>query len=157
MNDYMVAAISGGKDSTAMLLLMLERDMPIDAVVYADTGMDFPEMGAHIEKLDELLCRERGIHINTVRHPRGFEWIMFEQPKVKPYCIEKRRERGIPVYGNGWPGPHVRWCTGHLKTKLPLKCTEIRLWGGSRIIGRLRNWTRGLRQRKGRLNGWAGR
>lgn len=118
MNDYMVAAISGGKDSTAMLLLMLERGMPIDAVIYADTGMDFPEMGAHIEKLDELLCRERGIHINTVRHPRGFEWIMFEQPKVKPYCIEKRRERGIPVYGNGWPGPHVRWCTGHLKTKL---------------------------------------
>ena len=69
MNDYMVAAISGGKDSTAMLLLMLERGMPIDAVIYADTGMEFPEMAAHIEKLDELLCRERGIHINTVQHP----------------------------------------------------------------------------------------
>ena len=27
-----------------MLLLMLERDMPIDAVITADTGMEFPEM-----------------------------------------------------------------------------------------------------------------
>jgi 3'-phosphoadenosine 5'-phosphosulfate sulfotransferase (PAPS reductase)/FAD synthetase len=118
LNDYMVAAISGGKDSTAMLLLMLERGMPIDAVIYADTGMDFPEMGAHIEKLDELLCRERGIHINTVQHPKGFEWMVFEEPKVVPSSIEKRLERGIPAYGNGWPGPRMRWCTGHLKTKL---------------------------------------
>lgn len=30
-----------------MLLLMLEKDMPIDCVIYADTGMEFPEMEAH--------------------------------------------------------------------------------------------------------------
>ena len=35
--------------------------MPIDCVIYADTGMEFPEMVAHIAKLDDLLCRERGI------------------------------------------------------------------------------------------------
>ena len=45
-----------------MLLLMLEKNMPIDCVLYADTTMEFPEMEAHIARLDDLLFRERGIH-----------------------------------------------------------------------------------------------
>lgn len=84
-----------------MLLLMLEKDMPIDCVIYADTGMEFPEMEAHIAKLDDLLCRERGIHITTLRHPHGFEWMMFEEPKQKPSCLERRARMGVPPYGGG--------------------------------------------------------
>ena len=100
--------MSGGKDSSALLLLMLEKEMPIDCVLYADTGMEFPEMEAHMAKLDALLFRERGIHITTLRHPHGFEWLMFDEPKQKPSCLEKRARRGIPPYGNGWPGMAVR-------------------------------------------------
>lgn len=43
-----------------MLLLMLERRMPIDMVLTADTGMEFPEMYEHLAKLDEHLYCERG-------------------------------------------------------------------------------------------------
>ena len=32
-------SLSGGKDSTALLLLMIEKDMSIDAVLRADTGV----------------------------------------------------------------------------------------------------------------------
>ena len=39
-NALHVVSLSGGKDSTAMLLLMLERGWPIDAVLNADTGME---------------------------------------------------------------------------------------------------------------------
>ena len=92
--------------------------MPIDAVLFADTGMEFPEMYDHIHKLDELLYRERGIHMTTLRHPHGFEWMMFEEQKVKQSSIENRQRLGVPIYGNGWPGPRVRWCTGQLKTHL---------------------------------------
>ena len=52
---YHAVSLSGGKDSTAMLLLMIEQDMPIDVVLNADTGMEFPEMYGHISKVDEHL------------------------------------------------------------------------------------------------------
>lgn len=111
-------SLSGGKDSTAMLLLLIERGMPIHQVVFADTGMEFPEMYAHLEKVDAKLFKERGIHITVLRHPKGFEYLMFDEPKQKPSCIERRKRDGVPLYGNGWPGIKVRWCTGQLKTHL---------------------------------------
>ena len=116
--QFHAVSLSGGKDSTAMLLLMIERGMPIDMVLSADTGMEFPEMYAHLAKLDDHLYRERGLHITTLRHPQGFEYLMFDEPKQKPQSLESRARLGIPPYGNGWPGIRVRWCTGQLKTHL---------------------------------------
>ena len=109
--QFHAVSLSGGKDSTAMLLLMIERGMPIDMVLSADTGMEFPEMYKHLAELDEHLFRERGIHITTLRHPKGFEYLMFDEPKQKPRSLENRAKLGIPPYGNGWPGIRVRWCT----------------------------------------------
>jgi tRNA(Ile)-lysidine synthase TilS/MesJ len=39
---YTVVSFSGGKDSTAMLLKMLELGEPIDEVVCCDTYKEFP-------------------------------------------------------------------------------------------------------------------
>lgn len=76
--QFHAVSLSGGKDSTAMLLLMIERDMPIDMVLSADTGMEFPEMYEHLAKLDEHLFRERGIHITTLRHACKLEHVISE-------------------------------------------------------------------------------
>ena len=123
MNDklYHAVSLSGGKDSTAMLLMMLERGMPIDTVLYADTGMEFPEMNDHLSKVDALLYQERGIHITVLRHPQSFEYLMFDEPKTRASALERRKKLGVPPYGNGWPGIRVRWCTGQLKTHLITK------------------------------------
>ena len=48
---YHIVSLSGGKDSTAMLLLMVEKGLPIDMVITADTGMEFPEMKEHLDNI----------------------------------------------------------------------------------------------------------
>lgn len=112
---FHAVSLSGGKDSTAMLLLMIERGLPINTVLWADTGMEFPEMYDHIRKVDDYLYRERGIHITMLRHPKGFEYLMFEEEKQKPSSIENRQRLGVPLYGNGWPGVKYDGVRGSLK------------------------------------------
>ena len=121
---YSAVSLSGGKDSSCLLILMIEKGLPIDCVLYADTGMEFPEMEAHIAKLDDFLFRERGLHITTLRHPHGFEWLMFDVPQQQKRAIERRIAMGQPPTGYGWPGMRVRWCTGQLKTHLITKETN---------------------------------
>lgn len=75
-------------------------------------------MNEHLQKADEYLYRARRLHITTLKHPKGFEYLMFEQPKVSSKSIEKRKSLGLPLNGNGWPGIKVRWCTGNLKAHL---------------------------------------
>ena len=43
-SDLHVVSFSGGKDSTAMLLRMLELGMRVDEILYCDTYMEFPQM-----------------------------------------------------------------------------------------------------------------
>lgn len=102
-------SFSGGKDSTYLLLEMIRRDMPIDLVLNADTGMEFPAMYEHIDKVDDFLMAERGIRITRLKSQRTFEELMFDAVKADTTFGET---------GYGWPNAVVRWCTGQLKTHL---------------------------------------
>jgi len=53
-----IISLSGGKDSTAMLLMMLEKKIRVDHIVFFDTEWDFPEMIKHIDKLEKYIGRE---------------------------------------------------------------------------------------------------
>lgn len=103
---YHVVSLSGGKDSTAMFLMMLERGMQVDEVVNADTGMEFPAMAAHLRRVEE----RAGIPITYLRHPHGFEHMMFDHVRTKG--------KYAGVAGYGWARPNARWCTSKLKTDL---------------------------------------
>ena len=59
-----IAMLSGGQDSSAMTLRMLELGMKIDYIIFCDTGLEFQEMYDYINKLDSFFQRKYGIKIN---------------------------------------------------------------------------------------------
>ena len=109
--EYHVASFSGGKDSTAMVLHMIERGDPLDEVVFCDTGMEFPAMLRHVEKVKQVV-EAAGIKFTTLRAGRSFEYYLIEYPTARK---EDNNLYGVP--GRGWPGVFSRWCTKDLKKK----------------------------------------
>jgi 3'-phosphoadenosine 5'-phosphosulfate sulfotransferase (PAPS reductase)/FAD synthetase len=97
-----IVSLSGGKDSTAMLLMMLERTEPIHSVVFFDTGWEFPEMGEHIDKLEKYV----GLEFIRLKPLQPFDFLLSER------VVPKSGTTGKPRTGYGWPSPLRRWCTG---------------------------------------------
>lgn len=107
MTRYQAVSLSGGKDSTAMLLMMLERGERVDEVVVCDTGMEFPQMYEHLGKLEKYV----GVPFTRLRSEHSFEWWMYEKERTTGDYAGK-------VRGYGWARSRARWCTAYLKTKV---------------------------------------
>jgi 3'-phosphoadenosine 5'-phosphosulfate sulfotransferase (PAPS reductase)/FAD synthetase len=106
-----VVSVSGGKDSTAMLLMMLERGEPIADIVFFDGGWEFPQMREHLEQLEQFtgqkITRLRPrLPVGVVTEKSPFDWLFSEYP------IIKRGTDQVHKIGRGWPAPKRRWCTG---------------------------------------------
>ena len=111
---YHLVSFSGGKDSTAMLLHMMELEMQINEVLYCDTGMEFPAMERHIEKINKVV-EDAGIKFVTLKSEKSFKYYMLEH--------EVKRKKPLPgnPKGYSWPGSKSRWCTSKLKQDLLVK------------------------------------
>ena len=108
-----VASFSGGKDSTAMLLRMLEENMPVDIILFCDTGLEFPELYEHMKKVE----RDTGRKITTVRSDDDFEYLFAEKYIERKRNTAMSQKYGLQRKGYGWAGPKMRWCTEKLKTQ----------------------------------------
>jgi 3'-phosphoadenosine 5'-phosphosulfate sulfotransferase (PAPS reductase)/FAD synthetase len=106
-------AFSGGKDSTAMLLRMIELNEQIDNIYFANTGLEYPEMYKYIKMIEKHINRKitfvqpntsfwhwfygnwtRGNKTNEIR---GFPMVLTHgfccrELKVKP--LEKLKQKG---------------------------------------------------------------
>lgn len=104
MSTNYVVSLSGGKDSTAMLHMMLDRGECVHSAVFFDTGWEFPEMAEHIA----LVGEKTGVDIVRLTPPQSFDYWMYERR-----VVAGKGEMKGEVYriGNGWPSPFRRWCT----------------------------------------------
>lgn len=92
-----IVSFSGGKDSTAMLLMMIEKGMSIDRIICVDTTKEFPQMYRHIEKVKEYIAPLQ-IEIEKI----NYDYYFGEHVKTKGKIGE---------VGYGWPNMMNRWCT----------------------------------------------
>jgi 3'-phosphoadenosine 5'-phosphosulfate sulfotransferase (PAPS reductase)/FAD synthetase len=99
-----IVSFSGGKDSTAMLLRLLEEGYPVDDIVFFDTGWEFPEIVEHVQQVREYIGRD----ITVLKPDVSFnDWMFRREIKAKKGPLKGQIHR----IGNGWPSPTRRWCT----------------------------------------------
>ena len=75
MSEWQIVSFSGGKDSTAMLLRMLELGMRVDEIIFYDTGVEFPQMYEHVDKVERYIKRQ----ITRLKDEHDFEYYLLDR------------------------------------------------------------------------------
>ena len=88
----LVVNFSGGKDSTALLLKLIEKDFEVDQVLRVDFGTEYDEIYHHIDKVEKYV------------HERSPD-TEFVTINCSKFWLET-----LPI--RGYPSVNMRWCTG---------------------------------------------
>ena len=104
-----ILSFSGGKDSTALGVYLLETYPEIAdrlEIVFCDTGVELPETYDYIQKFETVL----GVKVKRIN---ALEMLGIEEKRGRtPFDIILDE-----YYGHYLPSPHMRWCTRALKIK----------------------------------------
>ena len=101
-----IVSVSWGKDSTAMLIWLIENDYPIDEIIFYDTGMEFDAIYKTRDYVLKNWCN--GIKYTELKPKEPFIYKMIIYPH--------KTRKGFMKYGYGWCGGMCRWGTTE-KTK----------------------------------------
>ena len=107
--NHWVITFSGGKDSTATLIIVLETALIYNKqveridLVYSDTGVEIPAI--------------RQYAISFIEYLKNFERIKELPLHYHIVCPDVKESFWVCLLGKGYPPPHqkFRWCTSRLK------------------------------------------
>ncbi len=105
-----IVPLSGGKDSTALAIYMIENhsDLPLE-FLFTDTGAELPETYAYIKRFEAIF----GVEVKRLT--------ALDLPELQVRSKDGRRSPFDVVldefYSGFLPNPHARWCTRMLKIK----------------------------------------
>jgi len=123
MNEkYFIASVSWGKDSTAMLIKLLDSDAPLNEVVFYDTGMEF-----------DAIYKTRDLFVKVYLEPRKIKYTELK-PK-RPFLetmlkYEHKTRKGNIKCGYGWCGGLCRWGTSAKLQALNAYCKNAHQYIG---------------------------
>lgn len=102
-----IVSFSGGKDSTAMVHLLLEQGVPVTKLLYFETGWDYPQMAEHLD----LVSGKTGVPLVRIRHYRHFEELLGLYGWAKSaggWCTAAKRDNCLK-YVKGIQGDKVEY------------------------------------------------
>lgn len=113
-----IASCSFGKDSFAMVLMLIEKEYPLDEIVYChvkatrELSGEYPEMVSYIETAKqylEKLIKEKGLAVKivTIENELSFNEYF--------YRIREKGKRQGQIYG--FPYTLGAWCNDRLKIR----------------------------------------
>lgn len=120
MTKY-IASVSFGKDSLAMLLRLIEEKIPLDEVIFYDTGMEFKAIYNIRDKMLPIL-KKLGIKYTELKPKQSFFYTMFEK--------QVKKRNGDTQFGYSWCGGVCRWGTTE-----KLKSIEKYCFGHNEYLG----------------------
>jgi len=105
-----IAMLSGGQDSTAMTLKLLEDGYPVDYIIFSDTTLEHDDMYEYIDKLDSFFNRKYNKSIIRLQPNKSFEHWVFGKitrgenvgmirsaPRVNLPCYWRREAKEYPM------------------------------------------------------------
>lgn len=97
-----IASVSFGKDSLAMLLILLEKQCQVDEVIFYDTGMEFQAIYNTRDRI-KIMLEEMNIKYTELKPKTSFLHKMLD--------IEVHKQDGSIQLGYGLCGGRCRWGT----------------------------------------------
>lgn len=129
MELHHVLSYGGGVNSVALMILLLREKMPLDEVIFADTGGEIPETYAYINVTREYL-RPHGVPFTVVAKNGSNLYETAWRRRVLPSAIWRWSTRDYkvnPIHR------HYRALGGHVNQYLAIAWDEVDRMKDSRV------------------------